>query len=106
MVDILGLTNDSSLGVEPDLEGVGVKGHHRFDPDWVLGQRPDLVVLGNGVLDGFGAVPINPWERSLYSHPTFRADYVPIRIGIPGDRPLLLWMRADSSLPRGASLAR
>lgn len=106
LIDILGLTNSSSLGVEPDLELVGVKGHHRFDADWILERRPDLVVLGNGVLDGSGAVPINPWERSLFDHPGFQGGYVPIWIEVPGDQPLRLWMRADGELPRGAKLTR
>ena len=106
MIDLLGLTNETTLDEEPDLVRVGVKGHHRFDPDWVTALRPELILLGNGVLDASGRVPINPWERSLYEHPNFRRDYRAILLPIPGDDPLQLWMRQDSTPPRGAGTRR
>jgi arabinofuranosyltransferase len=105
LIDILGLTNDATLGVEPDLEAVGVKGHHRFDAAWVMERRPDLVLLGNGVLDQEWRT-INPWERTLFAHPDFRSGYVPILLEIPGDEPLRLWMRRDTAPPEGARVAR
>ena len=46
LVDLLGLTNDELWRVEPDLDIV-VKGHHRYDAEWTLDQRPDLIILAN-----------------------------------------------------------
>ena len=102
VVDLLGLTNETTLDEAPDLHLVGTKGHHRFDPDWVMALRPELVVLGNGTLDAAGRVPINPWERALYQHPDFRRDYRAIILPIPDDYPLQLWMRQDATPPEGA----
>jgi arabinofuranosyltransferase len=115
VVDLLGLTNDSSLGVEPALDRVKVKGHHRTNADWVLAQRPGVFVLGNGVLDGSGGVAINPWEVEVFAHPAFREDYVGMVLPMPeyqrdgvtrADDPLLLWVRKDGPAPRGAFVPR
>ena len=101
VIDLLGLTGPHIRDVAPDVDGVSVKGHHRFDARWVLQQRPDLILLGNAVLVG-GRIEINPWERSLYRHPDFQRDYLPIELPIAGDEPLRLWIRRGAALPRGA----
>lgn len=77
IVDILGLTHGAFLDLPPDLEGVGVKGHHRHSADWVFEQRPDYIVLGNGVVQpGTGQVSVNPWEADIVLDPRFQAAYV------------------------------
>ena len=95
IVDWLGLTNELTIGVEPDLEHVKVKGHQRTNPDWVLRQRPDLFVLGNGVTWPGGRIVINPWERALLEHPIFLAEYRQAQLEVPGGPPLLLWLHLD-----------
>lgn len=102
IVDILGLTTDALVDVEPDLEHVGMKGHHRFDPDWVLAQRPDYVILGNGVRDLAGVLHVNPWEASLFQHPRFQRDYVHMIAPVPDGAPLDVFQRRDASPLPGA----
>lgn len=106
LVDMLGLTNELALGVEPDLEGVKVKGHHRLDASRVLAERPDLLVLGNGTPDLAGGLAINPWERPIVEHERFREDYRPFVLPIPGDVALPLWVRRGTEPPRGARSAQ
>lgn len=78
VVDILGLTHDAFLGLPPDLDGIGVKGHHRHDGAWVLDQEPTYLLLGNAVVQpGSGAIDVNPWERDIVADPRFQRDYVP-----------------------------
>lgn len=77
IVDVLGLTHGAFLDLPPDLVGVGVKGHHRHSADWVFGQRPDYIVLGNGIVQpGTGQVSVNPWEADIVRDPRFQAAYV------------------------------
>jgi len=102
IVDILGLTHDGLLEVSPDLDGVSMKGHHRHDARWVLAQRPELVILGNGVRDLGGVLHINPWEHDLFRDPEFQRDYVHMIVPIPGDAPLDVHLLQGSALPPGA----
>jgi hypothetical protein len=77
IVDVLGLTHDAFHGLEPDLESVGVKGHHRHDGSWVLDQEPTYLLLGNAVLQpATGTIDVNPWEADIAADPRFRRDYV------------------------------
>jgi hypothetical protein len=103
IVDILGLTNDSVIGVEPDLDFVKVKGHHRSNFDWILDQEPEFVILGNGVRDQAGNFNICPWEkdfyRSLVEGTRFAAGYRQAAMHIPGEVSLDLFIRRDTALP-------
>lgn len=76
VVDVLGLTHDAFLGLEPALDVSTVKGHHRFDGGWVLDQEPDYIILGNGRFGPSGAVDVNPWEEGITVDPRFGRDYV------------------------------
>lgn len=76
VIDMLGLTHASLLDREPDLEFVGVKGHHRHDGKWVMDQGPEYLLLGNAVLQpDTGALEVNPWERGIYLDPRFARYY-------------------------------
>lgn len=93
VIDLLGLTNTGTRGVPPDLS-IHMKGHHRYNADWVLQQEPDFVILANGVrMPGSGTLFINPWERSLYLHPRFAELYVHTIAPIPDDSALDVWVR-------------
>lgn len=77
VVDVLGLTHDAFSDLEPDLDGVGVKGHHRHDGAWVLDQEPEYLLLGNARFQpDTGRVDINPWEADIVGDPRFAAEYV------------------------------
>jgi len=106
IVDILGLTNASTQDIAPELE-ITMKGHHRFNAEWVLGQDPDVMILANGVLVN-GELVINPWERTLVSHPRFVERYSLMVTPIEGaDEPLHFYSRAGSpSLPGAAPVRR
>ncbi|MFT5197687.1 MAG: arabinofuranosyltransferase [Planctomycetota bacterium] len=103
LVDILGLTNDSVLDVEPDLEFISVKGHHRNNFDWILDQNPEYVILGNGVRDQRGNIMFCPWERdfvvSLNEGTRFDQEYRQAFMEIPNDYLLDLFIRRDLPLP-------
>ncbi|MFM7296532.1 MAG: hypothetical protein ACKO4Q_04825, partial [Planctomycetota bacterium] len=49
VVDMLGLTNAHIATVAPD-PNITIKGHTRYDAEWVLAQQPDMIILGTGWL--------------------------------------------------------
>ena len=105
IVDILGLTHAAALDEPPALDSVGMKGHHRFDGPWVLDQRPEFVILGNGVrVDG--VLWVNPWEATVLSDPRFQQGYVQMRAPIPGGEPVDVFKRADVPPLPGSVLVR
>lgn len=95
VLDILGLTNESTLEVEPELERIRVKGHHRSNAEWILAHRPEVMLLGNAVVTADGKVPVNPWEWEIYTSLDFQRDYVLQTLPIEGSYPLRTWIRAD-----------
>ena len=105
IVDMLGLTNERILAAEPDLE-IAMKGHHRYDAEWVLEERPVAVILFNGVFQPhLQQWVVNPWERELYEHPRFAQNYAAVTTLIEGSDPLLFFLRRDWPLPQGAQYA-
>ena len=85
LVDVLGLTHPALLDRAPDLDGVGVKGHHRHDGQWVLDQEPDYLVLGNGVVQpGTSTLDVNPWEADIVNDPRFESLYRPLTLTVGG----------------------
>ena len=106
LVDILGLTHDGVLDAVPDPEVI-MKGHHRFDADWVLDEAPDHVILANGVRQpDTGKLWINPWERDLYLSSRFQESYVHMRAPIPGSEPLDVFVRRGATPLPGSIPAR
>ena len=105
IVDMLGLTNDAVWRAEPDL-AIVEKGHHRYDAEWVLEQRPELVILANAWLDasegGTPTMVISAWERTLWEHPEFQAGYAPWALDVGESYPLILYVRAGAAPPEGA----
>lgn len=102
LIDVLGLTNDVVWRQEPALD-IAMKGHHRFDGEWVVAQRPEIVILGNGVRQpGSGRLDVNPWERTIVMDPDFVANYEQFQIPIEGSEPLDIFKRKDVSPPPGA----
>lgn len=99
IVDVLGLTHERFHGLPPDLENVAVKGHHRFDGNWVLSREPDYLLLGNAVLQpDSGQLSINPWEADIVRDPRFAAEYVQrgTRVEADGARVLPYFKRATA----------
>lgn len=77
IIDVLGLTHSAFRDVAPDLENVGMKGHHRHSGAWVLDQEPTYLLLGNAVLQpSTGSIDVNPWEADIVADPRFRKEYV------------------------------
>lgn len=103
IVDVLGLTHDEFLDRPPALDSVAVKGHHRFDGAWVLDQRPDYLILGNGVyFGGPRPVDVNPWEADIVADPRFRTDYVTESVVLErpdGTRDVLPYARRRDAAP-------
>ena len=100
LVDLLGLTNDKILHSPPDLS-IPLKGHQRTNPVWVLRVRPEVLVLGNGRSfqneQGRFDLVVSQWERSLVADPRFGALYRQIAMPMPGQEPLLLFVRSDAT---------
>lgn len=103
VVDVLGLTHDAALDEAPDL-AIRMKGHHRFDGGWVLDQRPELVILGNGVRQpGTDRLVVNPWERTILEDPRFPREYTRVAVPLPDDPvPVDVFVRVGAPLPPGA----
>ncbi len=105
IVDILGVTNEVIHRREPDLSAT-IKGHHRHDGAWVLSQRPDYLLLGNGfvAMDARGRpTPLRfAWERDVLEDPRLAHDYAPFALPIAGSDPLLLFVHRDAAVPPGA----
>lgn len=93
IIDVLGLTNGDLRDVEPDLR-IPMKGHQRYSADHTLARKPDYIIPGNGVRDPrTGRMAVNPWERDLFAHPEFAAQYTQEVWEIPGGEPLDVWVR-------------
>ena len=101
IVDLLGVVEPSVAAAAPNLE-VDMKGHHRHDADAVLAREPDLIVLGNAVRMPDGTLVISRWERDLFLHEAFRADYEERELDVPGSYPLTFYLRRGARAPRGA----
>lgn len=106
IVDMLGLTNDAILLAPPD-PGITIKGHQRYDAQWVLDQRPEMIIIGNGWLHrgprGEPELKASHWERTLVEHPQFNERYAPLKLEIAGSYPLLFFWLRDTPPPKGAS---
>jgi len=107
IVDMLGLTNTEICKAPPD-PGITIKGHQRYDADWVLAQSPEMIIIGNGWLrsgaDGRPTLVASHWERTLVEHPLFLERYAPMQMEIEDSYPLLFYWRADAPPPQGARL--
>jgi len=109
IIDMLGLTNAHIATVEPD-PNITIKGHARYDADWVLAQQPDMIILGTGWLGvdertGERELRLSSWEGTLYRHARLdpeSGDYTRLRIDIEGSHPLLFFWRRDKAWPTGA----
>lgn len=106
IIDILGLINGATEHSEPDLVIIE-KGHHRYDAEWVLSEQPALVILGNAWLEsaadgGAPTLTISAWERTLWEHPEFQAQYRPFALELEDTYPLILYLRRGAPVPRGA----
>ncbi|MCA9001101.1 MAG: hypothetical protein KDB61_04195 [Planctomycetes bacterium] len=103
IVDILGLTNGSAQGVQPELDLVKVKGHHKTNYAWILDQDPEYMILGNGVRSASGQYTICPWERGFFEQPEiaarFKARYRQASMRLPAEYALDLFIRRDQPLP-------
>ncbi len=106
IVDMLGLTNDAILRATPD-PGITIKGHQRYDAQWVLDQRPQMIIIGNGWLHrgprGEPELKASHWERTLVEHAQFTERYAPLKLEIAGSYPLLFFWLRDTPPPEGAS---
>lgn len=106
VVDMLGLTNDAILRAPPD-PGVSIKGHQRYDAEWVLAQAPQMIIIGNGWLhrapNGQEELKASHWERTLVEHPQFMERYAPLKLEVRGSYPLLFFWRTDVAPPTGAT---
>jgi hypothetical protein len=102
IVDMLGMTNDALWKVDPDVT-IPDKGHHRHDVDWVLSQKPDVILVGRGLLmAGTNTVPLFVADRGFFTRDEFRSDYSPFVMDIEQSYPLVFYLRRGSPPPRGA----
>lgn len=92
IVDMLGLVDPAIAHTAPHLEAE-MKGHTKFDASIVLAREPDVILLGNGMLDADGKVPVFVSQRGLVAHPRFAAEYEQAVLPIAGTYPLVYWKR-------------
>jgi len=109
VIDMLGLTNTHIATVEPD-PNITIKGHTRYDAEWVLAQEPDMIILGTGWLGidertGERELRLSSWEGTLYQHPRLApgsGDYERLQMEIEGSHPLLFFWKRGQPRPHGA----
>jgi hypothetical protein len=109
VIDMLGLTNTKIAEVAPD-PNITIKGHTRYDAEWVLSQAPDMIVLGLGwfgidARTGERELRISSWEGTLYHHPRLdlqRGDYEGLVLDIPREQPLFFYWKRSRPRPIGA----
>ena len=105
VVDMLGLTNTAIAQAPPD-PNITIKGHIRYDADWVLAQRPEMIIIGTGWFDvderGQRELKASSWEGTLLAHPRLASDYVALELDIEGSYPLVFFWRRDVPWPQGA----
>lgn len=92
ILDMLGLVDAEIARTAPHLEAE-MKGHTKYDAGIVLAREPGVILLGNGLLDESGKVPVFVSQRALATHPRFAADYEQAVLQIPGSYPLVYWKR-------------
>jgi len=77
-LDLMGL-NDAHLA-----RRVPGRRHRKSDPEYVLGRRPDLIVLNSRVRPGQGgqwqSKDYGPVEAALRAHPDFARLYRPVPV--------------------------
>jgi hypothetical protein len=101
IVDMLGLTDPHIARAAPDRRYV-YPGHQRHDGAYVLGRRPELVMLANGPTAAAPAAPF-PWhlvrqyERDVAFSSRFRRDYRLVDVPLPAGRYLQLFARRDAA---------
>ena len=102
VIDLLGLTHRGFIEAAPDLS-IRLKGHHRYQADWVLEKAPEVVVLGNGAIQlESHTLFLNPWERTLFEHPRFQSSYRPVLLEVEDSYPLLLYLHRSKHSPLGS----
>jgi hypothetical protein len=105
VVDMLGLTNTAVANAPPNTS-IAIKGHQRFDAEWVLAQQPEVILLGSAATqtpDGASApLVVNGWERPLLENARFAAEYEPLSLDVEGSYPVLFFWRRDLAPPGGA----
>jgi hypothetical protein len=91
VLDMLGLTDEVIAHTEVPGVGTGLAGHERYNVDYVLEQRPEIIVIGGAapaaMLEGevrrsvSGRSPVAARDR-LFADPRLweRYDVVPVRI--------------------------
>ena len=109
IVDLLGITHAAFLDIAPDTS-IPMKGHQRYDADWVLAQEPDAILLGNAVIPrDSNTLVVSAWERTLFEHEDFRSGYRLMVMPVEESYPLYYFLARGVPPPRGsqeASLAR
>jgi len=92
ILDMLGLVDPVIAHGAPHLEAE-MKGHTKYDAEYVLSRRPDIVLLGDGLLDANGKVPVFASQRELVAHARFVEEYEQASIALPGTYLLVYWKR-------------
>ena len=77
-LDLMGLSDEHLAQRVPG------RRHHKSDPEYVLGRRPDLIVLNSWVRPGedgrWQARDYSPVEAALRAHPDFARLYRPVPV--------------------------
>ena len=98
-IDMLGLT-DPHVARAPVDTAFFYPGHQRHDAAYVLGRRPDLIMLGNGPVMPAGGRGF-PWgrvliyERDLPASPLFASEYEPFLLEVEDGSRVALFGRKD-----------
>jgi hypothetical protein len=102
-IDMLGLTDEHIAHMPIEL-GHGALGHEKYDANYVLSRKPDLIFLGLPTVAPahFQAHDLGRWnartlgplpgDRALLEHPRFAREYRPLFITTDGG-PIFVYVR-------------
>jgi len=100
-IDVLGLTDVhiAHTNAHPEMP---LKGHQKWDGEYVLSRGPDYVILDNGIIlnepvqDMPPPYSRYPWEQDIVESAQLRQNYEPILLELDGGFYLLCFRRKDS----------
>jgi len=100
IIDILGLTDVHIAHTSAHPE-VPIKGHQKWDGEYVLSRGPDYVILDNGIVlnepvEDTSPYSRYPWEQDIVKSANLKQNYEPILLDLDSGLYLLCFRRKDS----------
>ena len=85
-IDMLGLNDKHIAHKQITDRGAQVSGHEKYDEEYVLSKRPDIIFIGRNelTLEPKGVFVWLKGDEKLMHHPILRRDYQPVTLPVGG----------------------